>query len=359
MARKTLSLALAVVMVLSLLSISAFATGEAATFTVTSSAASVVTDDIITITVTAQSAATYYAGPLSVPVTYDPSAFQYVANSATVNNIFGAGVTDSAVNVDATNGKVTVAVSPLTNGSPVAPNLTTALTIFTFQLKALNGSGAYTIGIANDQKTSTNPTGKFYCGNFSTSDPKTADLTPIGQTLTRVDTSVSFGPAGVCALILTATGESYGTIIRDDLCTTNYDGCVFGIDTLNGEDILDYVTTEVGSVEVEPNINGEYTTGATILLKDASDTLVATYVFIYFGDVNGDGMVDITDASAVEEHDGWITVLDDDSAEFYSADVNYDGMVDITDAAAIEEHDGWIALLDDQNVIADGFNMAW
>ncbi len=40
------------------------------------------------------------------------------------------------------------------------------------------------------------------------------------------------------------------------------------------------------------------TTGATILLKDDSGKVVATYVFIYFGDVNGDGSVDVTDAVA-------------------------------------------------------------
>lgn len=161
-------------------------------------------------------------------------------------------------------------------------------------------------------------------------------------------------------LVLTETGEDYGTIIRDDLCTTDYDGCVFGIPTLDGEEIEDYVTAENGSIEVLPNEDSdEYTTGATIILKNNAGEPVATYVFIYFGDVNGDGAVDISDAGDVEAHDMWLERIDEDTAAYYAADVNGDGEVDISDAGDIEAHDMWLARLDEQNVLAENFNAAW
>ena len=85
----------------------------------------------------------------------------------------------------------------------------------------------------------------------------------------------------------------------------------------------------------------------------------AKYVFIYFGDVNGDGAVDGTDAVAVELHDAWIETIDEDTAAYYAADVNGDGAVDGTDAVAIEGHDAWLETLPDQNVIAGNVNTAW
>lgn len=358
--KKILSLALAVVMVLSMLTVGAFAatTTPTATFTVVSSASEVSKDDVITITVKASASEDFYAGPMSLPIEYDSSLFEYVADSVTVENIYGANATKSAVQT--ATGKVTVALTPSTSGSVSAPNLNGAtLTVLSFKLKAIASTGTGTISIANDQKTASNQSGKFYCGSFDSANVKTAELTAIGQTLNRVAATVSYKAVGEVKLILTETGKDYGTVIRDDLCTTDYDGCVFGIDTLEGEAIEDYVTTELGSIEVVENAEGNYSTGATILLKNASGATVATYVFIYFGDVNGDGTVDITDSAIVEAHDQWVETMTEDTAEFYASDVNYDATIDITDAAAIEAQDQWVESLESQAVIAAGFNNAW
>ena len=354
--KKIISLVVAIAMVIGVFAVSAFAVAPAATITLSANAAQVESGDTITITVTASASEDFYVGPFGIPVEYDSTLVTFV--SATVANVFGSGTTDYAVN-STTAGKVAIAGWPTNAGSPVAPNLNgnnVVLATLTFTATA---DGTAVFSVDDDQKTTANPTGLFYMGSFDGSNPKTAALTEMGQTLTTAGVSVTIGASGVCALILTSTGESYGTVIRDDLCTTDYDGCVFGIPTLDGEDILDYVTTEVGSVEVTENSAGEYSTGAEIVLKDAGDNVVATYVFIYFGDVNGDAAVDISDAAAVEAHDGWVDVIDDDTAAYYAADVNYDGSIDISDAAALEAHDGWVELLEDQDVIAAGFDAAW
>ena len=204
----------------------------------------------------------------------------------------------------------------------------------------------------------TNLGGKLYVGSYKTSDV-TSTVYTTGQKLTFP--LMKAAAAADPELILTETGKDYGTVIRTNLCTGSgdYAGCVFGIDTINGGNIEDYVTTKAGSIEVVANDQGNMTTGATILLKDDSGKVVATYVFIYFGDVNGDGAVDGTDAVAVELHDAWIETIDEDTAAYYAADVNGDGAVDGTDAVAIEAHDAWLETLPDQNVIAGNVNTAW
>lgn len=359
--KKILSLALALVMALGVLTMGVFAakTTPTATFTVSASASEVATGDEVTITVKANATETFYAGPMSLPIGYDASLFEYVADSAAVANIYGAGTTKSAVKAE--TGKLTVALTPSTSGAVTAPDLNGAnLTVLTFKLKAIGSTGSSTVAIANDQKTAANIGGKFYCGSFDSADPKTAELTELGQTLNRVDTTISYkGAVGTPELVLTQADN--GAVIRKDLCTTSgeFAGCVFGIDTLNGENIEDFVTTAVGSIEVVANADGNISTGATILLKDAAGEVVATYVFIYFGDVNGDGAVDITDAATVEAHDQWVETIEEDTAAYYASDVNYDAVVDITDSAAIEAQDQWVEALEAQNVIAKGFNGAW
>ena len=165
-------------------------TTPTATFTVSASASEVATGDEVTITVKANATETFYAGPMSLPIEYDASLFEYVADSAAVANIYGAGTTKSAVKAEA--GKLTVALTPSTSGAVTAPDLNGAnLTVLTFKLKAIGTTGSSTVAIANDQKTAANIGGKFYCGSFDSADPKTAELTEIGQTLNRVDTTIS------------------------------------------------------------------------------------------------------------------------------------------------------------------------
>lgn len=359
--KKILSLALALVMALGVLTMGVFAakTTPTATFTVSSSASEVANGDEVTITVKANATETFYAGPMSLPIEYNASLFEYVADSATVANIYGESTTKSAVKAEA--GKLTVALTPSTSGAVTAPDLNGAnLTVLTFKLKAIGSTGSSTVAIADDQKTAANIGGKFYCGSFDSANPKTAELTEMGQTLNRVSATISYaGGTGTPELVLKQADN--GAVIRNNLCTTSgeFAGCVFGIDTLNGENIEDFVTTAVGSIEVVANADGNMSTGAKILLKDAAGEVVATYVFIYFGDVNGDGSVDGSDAGDVEAHDAWLVTIDEDTAAYYSADVNGDGSIDGSDAGDIEAHDAWLVTLPSQAEMAGTFNGAW
>lgn len=360
-AKKAISLIVSVVMLLGVLAVGVFAndnTGVAENGTIALSfdKASYSAGD--TVKVTVKLTTDYYAATVSVPVQYDRSAVKFVSGT-TASTLFGAGdATKTVVNDAAAGGKtyVYVGVLPQVAGGAVAQKANgVVLSTLTFTASKAISDTAAAFGVLNDQKTMTNLGGKLYVGSYKTSDV-TSTVYTTGQKLTF---PVMKAAAADPELILTEEGN--GAVIRTDLCTGSgdYAGCVFGIDTLNGENIEDYVTTKAGSVEVVANEDGNMSTGATILLKDDSGKVVATYVFIYFGDVNGDGSVDITDAAMVEAHDQWVETIDEDTAAYYASDVNYDAVIDITDSAAIEAQAQWVEELEAQNVIAAGFNEAW
>lgn len=360
-AKKAISLIVSVVMLLGVLAVGVFAndnTGVAENGTIALSfdKASYSAGD--TVRVTVKLTTDYYAATVSVPVQYDSSAVKFVSGT-TASTLFGAGdATKTVVNDAAAGGKtyVYVGVLPQAAGGAVAQKANgVVLSTLTFTASKAISDTAAAFGVLNDQKSMTNLGGKLYVGSYKTSDV-TSTVYTTGQKLTF---PVMKAAAADPELILTEEGN--GAVIRTNLCTGSgdYAGCVFGIDTLNGENIEDYVTTKAGSVEVVANEDGNMSTGATILLKDDSGKVVATYVFIYFGDVNGDGSVDITDAAMVEAHDQWVETIDEDTAAYYASDVNYDAVIDITDSAAIEAQDQWVEELEAQNVIAAGFNEAW
>lgn len=313
--KKILSLALALVMALGVLTMGVFAakTTPTATFTVSASASEVATGDEVTITVKANATETFYAGPMSLPIEYDASLFEYVADSATVANIYGESTTKSAVKAEA--GKLTVALTPSTSGAVTAPDLNGAnLTVLTFKLKAIGSTGSSTVAIADDQKTAANIGGKFYCGSFDSADPKTAELTEIGQTLNRVSATISYkgGAAEPADLALTAKGTEDGVVIDTRITFGGkYDGAVYGFKQANTTTFRansNYITNSVqatneGSISVARSFNtAGWSTGTiiTVLNKDGSES--KKYIVIIFGDVNCDGLINGNDTTACKNY---------------------------------------------------------
>ena len=303
--KKILSLALALVMVLGIFSICSFAATTTPTGTVTLVAdnAQVGNSETVTITVKASASETFYAGPMSIPVTFDTTLF--TLGTATINDVFGAGVTEKIVN-SATAGKVILTVVPKTDGAPVAPDLSASelvIATITFTSDAA-ATGTGTFAVDADQKSTTNPTGKFYIGSFDGSDPKTAELTTMGQTLNTVPTDVAVGAAEP-ELILTATGEANGVIIDTHKTFGGaYAGVVYGFPqaAANTFRSINYITpnltTTTGALTTA-NLartigTAGYGTGTTITVGSK------VYVIVIFGDVNGDGLINGQDTTATK-----------------------------------------------------------
>lgn len=322
--KKILSLALALVMALGVLTMGVFAakTTPTATFTVSASASEVATGDEVTITVKANATEPFYAGPMSLPIEYDSSLFEYVADSATVANIYGESTTKSAVKAEA--GKLTVALTPSTSGAVTAPDLNGAnLTVLTFKLKAIGSTGSSTVAIADDQKTAANIGGKFYCGSFDSANPKTAELTEIGQTLNRVSATISYkgGAAEPADLAVKADYASTGIVIDSQKTFGGkYNGVVYGFNldaTVNAAFYTNRLeATNGGSIKVvkTPYVArpASYGTGATVEVYNSDGTLAKTYVIVILGDVNGDGKILATDTQLVFNHVNSVAIITDE-----------------------------------------------
>lgn len=340
-AKKVLSLVLAVVMVAAMFAFSASAATQNATFTVSVDNATVSKGDVINVTVNLTT--DYYAGPTNVPVYYNPAVFEVVADSVTGTKIFGATATDVQSYNDAVTGCLKVAFIPNTADGTAAAKLLNG-TLFTFQLRAI-ADGTSDIGLkAEDQKTSTNIGGTLYCGAYTSSAIDNNPAT-VGQTFAITNTSATVGATATPELQLSETGAANGAVIdRVSTCAAG-NGFVYGINTDLGDSIADYLTTPAGSIRVTENASGAMSTGATIeLLAADGSTVLETYYFVFFGDVNGDGFVDGFDVTAI---DAVASYMDfsfagaDGSVEGMAADVNGDTFIDgfdVTDVDAVASY---------------------
>lgn len=344
-AKKVLSLVLAVVMVAAMFAFSASAATQNATFTVSVDKATVSQGEVITVTVNLTT--DYYAGPTNVPVYYNPAVFEFVAGSVTGAKIFGEGATDVQSYNDAATGCLKVAFIPNTAGTAAAKLLDG--TLFTFRLKAI-ADGTSNIGLkAEDQKTATNIGGTLYCGAYTSSAIDSNPAT-VGQTFAITNTSATVGATAAPELQLSAVGQNIGAVISKSYAVADgFAGCVMGIDTLGlGTDgiiatLSEALTTPAGTIEIDTSATGGVeTTGALIKLLDDGGTVVETYVFIYFGDINMDGAVDSTDASMLEEYSAFLTEITQEYL-LIAGDMNGDLTTDSTDASMIEEYSAFIS----------------
>ena len=74
---------------------------------------------------------------------------------------------------------------------------------------------------------------------------------------------------------------------------------------------------------------------------DANGELKATYIFIYFGDIDGDGVLSSADAFIAEDYEATYAGMESHFgyASYVAADINGDGMVGGDDGFAISEYE--------------------
>lgn len=356
-AKKAISLIVSVVMLLGVLAVGVFAndnTGVAENGTIALSfdKASYSAGD--TVKVTVKLTTDYYAATVSVPVQYDSSAVKFVSGT-TASTLFGAGdATKTVVNDAAAGGKtyVYVGVLPQVAGGAVAQKANgVVLSTLTFTASKAISDTAAAFGVLNDQKTMTNLGGKLYVGSYKTSDV-TSTVYTTGQKLTFP--VMKAAAAADPELQLSETGKANGVIIDRVSTCTDGNGFVYGVATDNGDSIADALQTPAGSIQVTENDQGQMSTstGAKIELLNDSGDVVETYYFVFFGDVNGDGLIDLSDSGAIEASDAFIEEIEPGTATYMAADVEVDGMVDLSDAGKIEAQDSFIEDLPTQRELA-------
>lgn len=352
-AKKVLSLVLAVVMVAAMFAFSASAATQNATFTVSVDKATVSQGDFITVTVNLTTG--YYAGPTNVPVYYNPAVFQFVEGSVNGVKIFGETATDVQSHNDADTGCLKVAFIPNTADSTAAAKLLDG-TLFTFKLRAI-ANGTSDIGLKpGDQKTATNIGGTLYCGAYD-SDQIDNHPATVGQTFAITNTSATVGSAEKPTLAVKDTAAV--TPVIDTVNKFGYTGSVYGIDTLgsvtlDGE-LAENLTTTLGDEYLRITVpeSGVETTGTIIEVLDTDlTTVLETYVFVYFGDIDADGMISSTDSFFAEYYEGAAEGIDY-AYQLLAGDVDGDGMLSSTDGFFFEYFEGAGEGLDEQSVIAE------
>ena len=357
-AKKAISVVLAVVMIAGLFAFGAFAADQNATIAVSASETQVEVGATVTVTVAATT--DYYAAATSVPVYYDAAAFDLVPDSVTPStDLYGAGYTDTAINTTEA-GCVMVAFIPKAGGTAKQLNNTT---LFTFQLTAKANAQASPIATkADDQKTATNIGGKLYLGAYSTADVNTATVTAVGQEFSLTNTAVNIGSVVTepNTLVIKETAPSQPVIDKTNNC--GYTGSVYGMDTLGWNDeltpegaISDYLTTTLGDeyLRITTPDSGVETTGTLVEVLGADkSSVVETYVFIYFGDVDQDGLVGLSDSLVAGDYEILYTGIDT-VQQMMAGDVDADGFPGLSDSVYMADYEILYSGMPSQQSIAE------
>lgn len=360
MSKKLLSVVLALALVFSCFAVSAFAIGglgyeseeDAATYTQTWALGEPVNNGNGTYSVDVKLTANYGVGTMQFVVNKTINAGSLTLTGVAVGKDIPAVWLATAPFKDATN-MVMIVPSPAIDAVP-ALDCTTEKVVATLTYTASADVSA-SLSIDVDPKTQENPGGTLFAARMSDGNVVTG-TSIVGQTVNPTNT-VTIGSAASTPPTLVAIDGTLGVVdtsrtemdvddIDGDGDTMVIDGYLLGFDPDNngaidelfaveGDGEMQIVATEAGS---------EAGTGTMVNVVDNDGNVVETYVVIVFGDVNGDGFADTTDASNIEQHDGW--VLGDlgrlYSYQDFAGDVNIDGACDTTDASNIEQHDGWV-----------------
>ena len=362
--KKTLCVILALVLCITATIVVVTANAKEASIQILSEKSQIAAGDSTTISVKVTT--NFPVATMSIPVFYDKTMLSVSDATATLTDYSVKSTTTDAQSVDSSKIYANTNISEENYGFVLVTYIGSAGTnvaasidevVLTFEITAKTDviGEAVVKCVTESVKTTDNIAGMLYfgsptSGNTINSVPENIEKINFDEANQTI--SISQQSSGRPELVLSEYGAEMGAVIDTDICTTEYTGAVYGIDTLAGESLEDYFTTPAGEIEIIENDNGAFSTGAVVNLLDEDGNVVETYVFIYFGDVNGDEAVDISDAGDVEAHDQWVVTFEDDSPAYYAADVNFDGSVDISDAGDIEAQDQWVAELSSQAEIA-------
>ncbi len=286
---------------------------------------------------------------------YPTGSIQFVVNNTNPaaavldyeNVELGDDITYDADIKASANGKVLI-VPETTADTVTAPEFDGAVVATLKYTYA--GTGSATLTIANAPKKADAPAGTLIAARMDDGDIVTG--TPIvGQDAT-VTGSVVIGNAATPPELVAIDG-TMGVVdtTRTTLDADNgveCDGYLYGVDPYDAGETVDTVFEVIGdgTMEIIANsLDSECGTGTMVNVLDLDGNVVASYVLIIFGDVNGDGVADAIDASEIELHDSYM--LNDTTGRLlayqeFAGDVNGDYAADAIDASEVELHDSYL-----------------
>lgn len=365
MSKKLLSVVLALALALSCFAIGAFAIGdigyeseEDAAFYTQAWALSADPTDIGggKYTVDVYLTANYGVGPIQFQILKDITAGTLTLTDAVAGEAIPQEW-EANVAFEDTTGEVIINPDPAEEGAYAIDKPSNAhIATLTFTASA-DVAATIKINVA-DAKNAENVGGTLIAARMSDGNVVTgAAIT--GQTVSQDTNTVTFGNAappaqapelvaieGTLGVVDTSRTQLDVDDIDGDGDSQEVTGYLLGFDPDNNGS-LDELFTVVGDGEMvitESEGGSEAATGTIVEVVDLDGNVVATYVVIVFGDANGDGIGDATDAGMVEMHDAWLLEPYERlySYQEFACDINVDGIGDATDAGMIELHDAWL-----------------
>ena len=289
MSKKILSVALALIFVISTFAVSAFAVGGAA-FEEDAEAYTQAwrLEDL------GETDGTYSVG-VYLETNYNVGAIQFqIANDdgnavleGVDSDVFAAPDFDVQWTED---GLVFIVPTPA-DWSAEAVDATTEILVATLSYTLKAGASSATLAIVDDAKSEANPGGSLIAVRITEDNLVTGTMI-YGQTAT-VEEGITIGAAAKPELVL-----KNGVTVNTGYCNTAYTGVIFGFTAFGSEaNYRKSVTSTLGDdyIVYEANADGKNGTGAVIKLVDTDGTVLESYAVVVFGDPNGDGRVTTTD----------------------------------------------------------------
>ena len=237
-------------------------------------------------------------------------------------------------------------------GTDVAETVDGAVLTFNITALADVEGDAIINCVAESAKTTDNVDGMLYFG--SPASGKTINSVP--ENVENID----FASANETVVITKGSSEPNTLVLNENapyeaiIDYTNcgeYTGTIYGFDTLGWNDnweadgtIADFVTTAYGDdyLEVLPTDGGE-TTGTVINVLDENGDVVESYVYLYFGDVDSDGLVGASDGYICELYEATYNAEEagiGSFEQFMAADLDGDCWPGAGDAFIMEYYEG-------------------
>ena len=138
--------------------------------------------------------------------------------------------------------------------------------------------------------------------------------------------------------------EVGGWSFSEDCTLYTYEGennvnFIGGVNSLDDPYMSDYIETTGGwTYAVEDNDAGAESTGAKLTIFDETGTAVEEYYLVYFGDANGDGVINGMDILVIMDMisgDWGDFILSDEFPQTFAADLNHDGNVNGMDILCV------------------------
>ena len=331
------------------------ATAKEASITITSDKAELSAGE--TATVSVKVTANFSIATMSIPVFYDKELVTVSDATAKLSNYAVSSAITDAQSADSGKIYANTDISAddfgfvLVNyigeaGKDVPETMDSVVLTFKITAKAdVNGNAVFKC-VSQSAKTDNNPAGMLYFGS-PTSGTAINDIPENVENINLTNASATVKIGGEPATLMVQEDFAYAEYVVIDTNNTNngeYTGIVYGIDTLDQNDYMeilgtldDALTTSNGDdyLVIEANEMGMESTGATITVVDENGDAIETYVFVYFGDIDGDGMISSNDALIAEWYEIAYEGIESYAA-YVAADIDGDGMPTANDAL-IEE----------------------